>query len=73
MKPLHDVLLKTIAWLINYEKLSAIVWTQLSNMWLSTLEIDEAQLRSVIEIAPPQSSCVWTEVLSVMNFVVDYE
>ena len=27
MKPLHDVLLKTIAWLINYEKLSAIVWT----------------------------------------------
>ena len=27
MKPLHDVLLKTIAWWIDYEKLSAIVWT----------------------------------------------
>ena len=36
------------------QKLSDIVWTHLSDIWLPTLEIGAAQLRSVTRNAPPQ-------------------
>ena len=36
----------------RHEKLFAIVWTHLSDMWLSPLEIDTVQLRPVAEIVP---------------------
>ena len=38
----------------RHEKLSPVLYGHLSDMWLSTLKISAAQLRSVTEIAPPQ-------------------
>ena len=35
-----------------HEKLFALMWTHLSDMWLSPLEIDTVQLRPVAEIEP---------------------
>ena len=41
----------------------------LSDMWLSTLQSGEEQLRSLQKSRRTHRSCVWTEALSVMVFV----
>ena len=57
----------TLQLFVRNEKLTSIVWAP---MWLSALEISEAQLRSVADwFCRHNYFCVWTEALIGMIFV----